>query len=189
MDDGSTQLGKAAPGTGCLIPDGQEKRPLYYDVLVDLSPKLPVTTANLTHTDPLPLDALVGGKDHDGAALYFCQASYLGALTPGKTRPEYGGCKISWAGKEIIVPDTQKDALNRTISVPYQVLVPVWKTGVSTSTFPIEKGSGSYVCHQGVDSPMSHAGSPGDFDKGTGKCYYAGTQGLVPADSYQVLSE
>jgi hypothetical protein len=121
------QLGSLAPGSsGCLIPYGgttQKKSP--YEVLVDLSPnRLPLTTANVSSGGSIPFGALAGGYDTDGQPLYYCQASYGGAVVPGKTKANFRSCDIPWQGSEIYVPS-------------YQVLVPLWKdTSSAAFTFP-----------------------------------------------------
>jgi len=48
----------------------------------------------------LPLNAIVGGEQHDGP-LYICQAAYRGGVHPGKVYKRM--CHISWGGKEIPV--------------------------------------------------------------------------------------
>jgi hypothetical protein len=181
----SMQIGKVGPGLkGCLIPyGGYEYLYTSYDVLVDATPPLPVTTKDVKAKDPFPADlpaggdALVGGYEADGTALYFCQASYNGSLTPGKTRKEFHGCNISWTGREITVPDTQTDAWKRP--VPYQVLVPLWKKGATTSTFPA--GSDSYVCR---GYPWGYGG---ELFNGICTTMHDGTAGT--ATSYEVLSK
>jgi Protein of unknown function (DUF3421) len=120
------QLGSLAPGSrGCLIPYGGATQTVSssYDVLVDLSPRLPLTTYPVSSGGNIPLDALVGGKDTDGQTLYYCQASYGGAVVPGKTGPKFKSCDIPWQGYEVYVPS-------------YQVLVPLWKNVGTPLTFP-----------------------------------------------------
>jgi len=144
------QLGSLASGSGgCLIPYGGTAKPVSsYDVLVDLSPRLPLTTSQVLSGGIIPPDALVGGKDTDGQTLYYCQASYGGAVVPGKTGPKFKSCDIPWQGYEVYVPS-------------YWVLVPLWndvRSDVHTAklTFPAYTYPNGvtkiHVCH-GPASP------------------------------------
>jgi Protein of unknown function (DUF3421) len=187
---GGKHLGKVFPGSnGCAIPwGGTEHRFVTpYEVLVDLSPKLPVTR-RLVSGAAIPLDALVGGQDGDGANLYICQAAYNGGLTPGKTRPEFNGCNIAWAGQEVTVPD-------------YDVLVPLWTDPSKASySFPVTLGANSYVCHQPLElNGQSIPIGPGESQRSsTSSCKAADisegdpilpTSLLPPLAPYVVLSE
>src|SRR4029077_11939141 len=120
LADGTIHPGSLAQNgstAGCSIPfGGGVLLKTSYEVLVDGSPdgspKLPVTRKSLSVSDPgfeIPQKALVGGYElnADGyqTALYICQASNGSALVPGKTKPDFKGCHIPWAGKEINVTD------------------------------------------------------------------------------------
>jgi Protein of unknown function (DUF3421) len=189
----SLQVGRIAPDSkGCLVPyGGQERVYTSYGVLVDASPALPVTTANVTVGGSIPLDALVGGWDLDGKPFYFCQASYNGALVPGKTKPEFNGCHITWLQKEINVPPTQKDAWGRNI--PYQVLVPLWKKNPSTSSSLV--ATDEDVCRYSLDTDtkMPKDTIPGEWRDHAGKCYTtydAANAGQTPSNArVEVLSK
>jgi hypothetical protein len=154
-----------------------------YDVLVDLSPRLPITTVTVNSSDPdpskrdIPLDALVGGLESDGAKLYICLAPYYnGAVVPGKTRSDFGGCNIPWAGSEI------------TVSAPYQVLVPLWRTPTWFETafsFPVAGPGSSSVCRGSWGSSQL----PGELPSGWKSCRIVvnGKEQLL--SSYTILSE
>ena len=155
--------GKIGPGfSGCSIPwGGSEYTKTSYFVLLN---GFPTTTADVTVGGSIPVDALVGGYDEDGATLYPCQASYGAAVVPGKTRPEFNGCNISWAGSEITVP--------AKVGAPYQVLVPAWKSDKNASwTFPVttshDPSQNLSFCH-GVDNS-----GPGEVQKHFQYCHFA----------------
>lgn len=50
----------------------------------------------------VPDGAWAIGYEEDGSPLYLCRAFYRG-LQPGKVRPGFSGCNISYAGKEITI--------------------------------------------------------------------------------------
>ncbi len=52
----------------------------------------------------VPANAIVGGNEANGQALYICRANYAGGFHPGKLRKEFAGCNIPWGGREISVP-------------------------------------------------------------------------------------
>jgi len=173
------QLGSLAPGSsGCLIPyGGTTQTASSYEVLVDLSPKLPVTTANVSGGS-IPLDAVVGGYDTDGQTLYYCQASYGGALVPGKTGPKFNSCDIPWQGSEIYVAS-------------YQVLVPQWNyTSAALLTFPAwtyANGAKIHVC-QGNPPTNPSLTLPGRFEPSSdSNCNLS--NGSTAAKPFKVLSE
>jgi hypothetical protein len=147
------QLGSLAPASrGCLIPYGGSTKLVSksYDVLVDLSPyKLPLTTANVSGEENIPLDALAGGYDTDYEPLFYCQATYNNAVVPGKTRRDFKVCLIPWQNSEIPVN-------------PYQVLVPLWKDiSVAKFTFPAwteRNGEKIHVCRHTSFSGRDSAG-------------------------------
>lgn len=55
----------------------------------------------------IPIDALIGGEEHSPARqhLFICKAKFRGGVHPGKIRPGFGGCNISWGGSEFSVPN------------------------------------------------------------------------------------
>jgi hypothetical protein len=160
---------------GCHIPYGGSTLTVTpYDVLVDSSPyRLPVTTANVSAGGNIPSDALVGGYDTDGQTLYYCQASYSGAVVPGKTGFKFKSCDIPWNGAEIYVPS-------------YQVLVPLWKdSSVASFTFPEwteSNGAEIHICRDLGLYPGSY--SP---NRDPNKCIlFTGTTIVKP---FEILSE
>jgi hypothetical protein len=172
--------GKIGPGLqGCLVPYGTKEylKTSSYDVLVDLSPKLPLTTYDVKAGEAIPPDALVGGWDTGYEKLYICLAPYYnGAIVPGKTRPELNGCNIPWAGNEITVP------------APYQVLVPRWRTHTSseiTFSFPVAGPSSSSICRGSWGSSLL----PGELPSGWKSCRIIGNGGEQLLSTYEVLSE
>jgi hypothetical protein len=48
--------------------------------------------------------AVCGGVENN-QPLYICRANYQGGMHIGKLRKDFGGCRISWGGKEIPVTD------------------------------------------------------------------------------------
>ena len=106
--------GKIRPGfPGCLIPyGGVEQVATYYQVLVSLSPAMPLTTV-VASGGYVPPDAIRGGTDNDGTPLYLCTAVYGGGSHPGKLKPAFKGCDVSYGGGEHVVAS-------------YSVLVPKW---------------------------------------------------------------
>jgi hypothetical protein len=106
----SLPIGLVSLAAGCTTPtDGSHATENTGDVQSALLP-----------TDPhwangLPPDAIVGGKDSDGALLYACRGSYAWGVHPGKTRAGWGSCDIGYGGQEHFITD-------------YQTLVPYWST-------------------------------------------------------------
>lgn len=51
----------------------------------------------------IPPDAIQGGQEAPPGSevLYVCRADYSNGVHPGKIRAAFGGCHISWGGKEI----------------------------------------------------------------------------------------
>ncbi len=58
----------------------------------------------------VPAGAVAGGQEANGEKLYICRGNYQGGIHSGKVRGAFGGCNISWGGKEVKIN-------------PYQVLV------------------------------------------------------------------
>jgi hypothetical protein len=178
------QLGSLAPGSsGCLIPyGGTTQNKSTYEVLVDLSPnRLPLTTANVSSGGSIPFDALAGGYDTDGLPLYYCQASYGGAVVPGKTAPKFGSCDIPWQGSEIYVPS-------------YQVLVPLWKdTSLAAFTFPAYTYPNLAKIHVGRATPTGSSSLfPGRYSPSTDPnwCYLSNGSAVDKrVRPFQILSE
>ena len=94
---GSTQLGKIGPGGGaCYVPyGGQEVHLASYDVLTGTLP-LKHVAGDGTYLG----FAVRGGRDTDGVGLWPCVAEFNGGLHPGKTRPFWNACDVSWGGAE-----------------------------------------------------------------------------------------
>jgi hypothetical protein len=105
---GSTQLGKIGPGGGaCYVPyGGQEVHVASYEVLTGTLP-LARVDGDATYLG----FAVRGGRDGDGVGLWPCVAEFNGGLHPGKTRPFWNACDVSWGGTEHFVS-------------PYQLLRP-----------------------------------------------------------------
>jgi hypothetical protein len=100
---------------GCYVPfGGQEIHAAVYQVLVELSPAMPLTLITAANGD-VPRDAILAGTDIDGAPLYICLAYAHDGLHPGKLRREFGACDISWGGHEEFYSG-------------YQVLAPFWQS-------------------------------------------------------------
>jgi|SRR5215472_7335932 len=72
--------------------------------------------------DRIPADAVVGGWEEGGEKLFICRANYNGTH-PGKVRPAFKGCNITYAGEEKQVPD-------------FQVLVSSWVPASNGSCRP-----------------------------------------------------
>jgi len=51
----------------------------------------------------LPQNAVQGGHEASGQALYVCRAQYNGGVHIGKFRADWRGCNIPFAGREITV--------------------------------------------------------------------------------------
>jgi hypothetical protein len=91
--------GKYRPGFGgCNVPwGGIEHTVQTYQLLTG-------DVAWVSASDgSIPAGAIKGGQEAAPAAqaLYVCRANYSNGVHPGKTRPEFKGCHISWGGKEI----------------------------------------------------------------------------------------
>jgi Protein of unknown function (DUF3421) len=53
----------------------------------------------------IPRNAWAVGREEYGAPLYLCRANFHGGVHPGKIRRDFRGCTISYAGREITVPN------------------------------------------------------------------------------------
>jgi hypothetical protein len=101
MFNGSVQVGKVRPGLGTcnFAYSGGEVKMQSYQVLV----------GGYYHWVPwnggIPGRALQAGYDlpPQSPPLYACQAPYAGGMHPGKTRPDWDSCDISWGGREVFV--------------------------------------------------------------------------------------
>jgi hypothetical protein len=101
MVNGGLQPGKVRPGLGaCNIPfGGAEVRVTNYQVLVSGN------FGWVRIRGGIPPRAVRGGYDvpPQSPPLFVCQAPYQGGIHPGKTRPDWDSCHISWGGQEITV--------------------------------------------------------------------------------------
>jgi hypothetical protein len=151
------QLGKVRPGLGaCKIPaNGKENTVYDYQVLTN---SLPLVTQSINGARP-PAQALLAGYDNDNTPLYVCQAPYNGGLHPGKTRPEWANCLISYSGKEVHLAS-------------YSVLVPSFKTGGT----PFKAGNDAAFGPLGV-CQASYQGSTqvGKYFLNSGMCNFVGS--------------
>ncbi len=107
------QTGKVGAGiAGCDYPyGGREVTAASYEVLTNKT-QFDIAPVFVARGAALPYNAIRGGTDSNGAAIYPCIAPYNGDQHPGKTEPGWGVCDISYAGSEVYV------------SSGYQVLVP-----------------------------------------------------------------
>jgi hypothetical protein len=100
MYNGSMQLGKVRPGLGAcnFAYSGREVTVPSYQVLVGNYGWVP-WNGRISHR------AVQGGYDlpPQSPPLFVCQAPYGGGMHPGKTRPDWDSCDISWGGREIFV--------------------------------------------------------------------------------------
>lgn len=94
---GQTEAGKAFPEGGCnFAANGAEQKGMNYDVLIGDTYDWQAATAPLT---AIPAQAVVAGRECDGAPQYACRVSYQGGLHPGKLVG--GRCVIGYAGAEV----------------------------------------------------------------------------------------
>jgi len=98
---GSMTIGKIHPSHRCLyFPyNGKEERATHYEVLVYKKPKAqwqPTTSTSL-----VPKDAIIGGRDTDGAQIYVGRASHEGDLLPCKVIPSKKVAYVAYNGSEI----------------------------------------------------------------------------------------
>ena len=101
MYNGSMQLGKVRPGLGgCYFAySGSEVSMPSYQVLM----------GGYYHwvrwNGGIPGRAVQGGYDAppQSMPLFVCQAPYGNGMHPGKTRPDWDSCDISWGGREVFV--------------------------------------------------------------------------------------
>lgn len=97
-----THPGKIRPGFGgCNIGwGGTEHAVANYEVLVG-GEFLWVADSG----GQVPSGAYQGGVEHPpgNQKLYICRAAYNNGTHPGKVRPGFSGCNISWGGKELAV--------------------------------------------------------------------------------------
>ncbi|XP_061396626.1 uncharacterized protein LOC133332257 [Musca vetustissima] len=101
--EGSVTVGKVHPSHGCLyIPYGEEEVKLTeYEVLTQPDQWISATV------DSFPEDALEGGRDADGDAIYIGRVFKNGDLLPAKVIPNKGGAYVCWAGEEEKVENFQ----------------------------------------------------------------------------------
>jgi hypothetical protein len=164
---GGVHPGKIKPGIGgCFVPwGGREIAIAVAQSELQSSKSDPRLPAYWSHdlgaggaAGWIPTEAIVGGRDASGNPLYLCSGEYSGGVHPGKTRPEFKGCYISWGGKEISTRS-------------YRVLMPSWGSDVSRAMLAGSQANGEplYVCraeyggdrHLGKSSPTLGACSIG----------------------------
>lgn len=176
LPDGSLQLGKIEHGfSGCHVPYyGQERVLSYYQVLVDLTPPMPLSTVSASNGS-VPFGALRGGTDVYGEPLYLCVAYYNGGRHPGKLRREYGACYISYGGSEVPVSN-------------YTVLTPGWLWTQWDLGFPTgkEEQRNLYSCRVYIGGGIQ----PGKYLSDISHCNFGwnGVEQSV-ATGFEVLSK
>ncbi|KAJ6636014.1 Natterin-3 [Pseudolycoriella hygida] len=99
----SLTVGKVHPSHRCIyFPyNGREERSSNYEVLVHKN--LELTWAASHIRDALPRDAVLGGRDSDGAQMYVGRAIFEGGLLPCKVLPSKQAAYVSNNGKEFPV--------------------------------------------------------------------------------------
>jgi hypothetical protein len=101
MYNGSMQLGKVRPGLGgCYFAySGSEVSMPSYQVLMGGYYRW------VRWNGGIPGRAVQGGNDvpPQSLPLFVCQAPYGNGMHPGKTRPDWDSCDISWGGREVFV--------------------------------------------------------------------------------------
>lgn len=176
------QPGKIRPGfPGCYVPfDGQELTETTYQVLVALSPAMPLAQIGGSNGS-VPFGAVRGGTDVGGQPLYMCSASYAGGLHPGKLRAQFGACYISYGGLEIAVKR-------------YTVLVPNWLQFPSNSaepTFDFQTGTDSdgtplYTCRARFKDGIH----PGKYLRSIDRCNFGwGEEEQSQSTGFDVLTD
>jgi hypothetical protein len=135
------QLGKIRPGFGaCYIPyGGKEFAASKYEVLVHLSPAMPLMQVNAS-SGVVPFDSIRGGTDNDGLPLYLCTAQFAGGMHPGKLKSIFHGCDISYGGIEHVIANYNVLVANWLNMPP--VVVADWSFPAGTDV----DGSALHVC-------------------------------------------
>jgi hypothetical protein len=111
----------------------------------------------------IPPGAARGGHEANGEPLYICSAHYENGQHPGKIRPAFGGCNISWGGREITIP--QYEVMMREDRYTW---IPAEGGGVPPGAVPggFENGAFLYVCHAEHEGSMQ----PGKIRPEFGGC-------------------
>ncbi|XP_065364664.1 uncharacterized protein LOC135957789 [Calliphora vicina] len=101
--EGSLTVGKVHPSHGCLyIPYGDHEVKLTeYEVLTQPDQWIAATA------DSMPEDALEGGRDADGDAIYVGRVFKDGDLMPAKVIPNKGGAYVAFDSEEHKVENFQ----------------------------------------------------------------------------------
>jgi len=142
-----------------------------------------VRTTSLSN---IPFDAIVGGYEANGQYLYLCDANYAGGIHPGKTRPGFNACDISYGGSEVYISN-------------YRVLVPNWisfsgavssicgycsGTPIPISTGYDTDGTPLYICRVEYNG----AWIPGKIRTNGNACDIGvGSRELFPSANYELL--
>ncbi|CRK89235.1 CLUMA_CG002994, isoform A [Clunio marinus] len=122
---GSMTVGKIHPSHRCIyLPyGGNEVRLTHYEVLVYKRPSLQWMSTN-SHS-PLPRNAVLGGRDTDGAEIFVGRASHAGDVMPCKVIPSkrvayvsYNGSEVSMHNFEVLVGSNAKWKKARDGKVP-----------------------------------------------------------------------
>jgi hypothetical protein len=176
---GSWQPGKIRRGFGaCNVPYGGREIPATpYQVLIWLTTRMPLSKVAAAN-GAVPSDALRGGIDIDGQALYICSAVWNGGTHPGKLKANSGACLIPYGGLERPV-------------VNYDVLVTRWvepspldSTGVSFRGGTDTDREALGVCR----ARLGPANIPGKYKPSARQCYIGINGSAVAPSSFQVLT-
>ncbi len=224
---GGIASGKVAPDLGgCFYPwGGLEHVGASYNVLVDSAAIDPLPDSkdypremlgefsNPTATYALGLytsswpaaSSVVSGREATGQTLYLCAASYLDGIHIGKIRPGFGGCFISYGGREIgnlspffMLSDNWLRAPGNVdfIGGDFPVGQPVSPGSAIYRSTVIggneQSGSNLYLCAGAVSGlypdPNVHY-LPGKLSKALGGCSVALNGREYIAPSYLVLAD
>lgn len=111
------QVGKFRQGfAGCNFGFGGKDK-----VVTDF--QILTTSWQTAYNGNVPSNAVIGGwESPSGPLLYYCRGSYGGALTPGKIRPGFSGCYISYQGREVLLSGYQV-MVNLSPALPLNVNV------------------------------------------------------------------
>jgi len=121
----------------------------------------------------------MGAREMSGAPIYICRAYHPnGGLHPGKLRPEYGGCYITWTGTsylattyDVLVNQVWDSRLGRNTTLP--LTLDYWDGALVAEAVVAGKeatGEPLYLCQAQFPPDMPGQILPGKFRPGYQAC-------------------
>ncbi|MBG1263985.1 DM9 repeat-containing protein [Nostoc commune] len=140
---------------------------------------------------PIPPNAVFGGYDTDGTALYVCSGIYNNGVHPGKRPSNSDNCYIGYGGYEVFSPSSSSVVLTNPFNVSNRIPKFYWITSSDQQPIPInavptgfERGYSLYSCRASYNGGTA-IGKLTDLKL----CYFGYGGREISANSYDVLGQ